>query len=477
MSDRPNFILLVGEDAGRYAGCYGDAVANTPNLDRLAAEGCRYDNAFSTSPVCAPSRSTLVMGKYAWSMGSHHMRSTLINPPRLFTHELRDAGYYVSWPTKLDFNFEPAEDFREDKDDWEGKLANGELGDRPFFLFKNFSVTHESTMWEAAKGGAGGHGGACLYREELLEKTPDVPRCDPASVRVPAYLPDTQGVREDIARFYDALTLMDMQVGNVLDALEASPYKDNTYVIYITDHGRGLIREKRWCYDAGVHLSCLMRGPGVIPGSSSDKLVSWVDFGPTFLSLAGVPVPDDYHGQVFFGDAKVAEREYVFHGRDRMDEAFDRTRSARDKRWHYIRNYHPELPWMQRNFYMERQNTTQIARQLNSEGKLTDSAALFLAESKPAEELYDAVNDPDMVKNLVADPAHAGELERLRKALDDNQAKFGDKADQSERELIGQGLVVNRLDDEYSSRIEPLPEGLNLGPFPLSILEREQLEK
>ncbi len=473
MSDRPNFILLIGEDAGRYAGCYGDPVARTPNLDRLAAEGCRYDNGFSTAPVCAPSRSTLVSGKHAWSIGSHHMRSTLTQPPRLFTHELRDAGYYVSWPTKLDFNFEPDADFREDADDWIDKLRHGELSDRPFFLYRNFGITHESTMWAEPQS----FGGARDEREKHLHTIAEAHRCDPSTVRVPAYLPDTPEVRADIARFYDALTLMDGQVGQVLDALEASPYRDNTVVIYLTDHGRGLIREKRWCYDAGVHLSLLIRWPnGIEAGSVSDELVSWVDVGPTILSLAGVDVPGDYQGQVFLGPARAGERACVFFGRDRMDEAFDRTRGARDRRWHYIRNDFPQLPWMQRNRYMEIQLTTQVAREMNARGELADSAAQFFADRKPPEELYDAQADPDMVRNLIDEPACAEHAQRLRAALVENIERFGDMGEFSERQLIERGVVVNRLDDEYRSRIGPLAEHLRIGPYPQPVLEREELE-
>lgn len=472
MSDRPNFILLIGEDAGRYAGCYGDPLARTPNLDRLAASGCRYDNAFSTAPVCAPSRSTLVSGKYAWSMGSHHMRSTLVTPPRLFTHELRDVGYYVSWPTKLDFNFEPTADFRDDAEDWTDKLRHGELSDRPFFLYRNFFVTHESTMW-AQPGEAGG--GAVVQRQKLTKEW-GIERCDPAKVRVPAYLADTPETRADIARFYDALAITDREVGQVLDALDASPYRDNTIVIYLTDHGRGLMREKRWCYDAGMHLSLLVRAPGVTEaGSASDRLVSWVDVGPTVLSLAGVDVPADYQGQVFFGPDTAAEREYVFAGRDRMDEALDRTRCVRDKQWHYIRNYFPQLPWMQRNKYMENMLTTQVMRKLNAAGELSGSQAVFMAHHKPAEELYDVAADPDMVNNLAADPAHAATVERMRGALNDNIAKFGDRAEQSERHLIEQGILTNRLDDEYRPRIAPLPPEQRLGGFEQTILEEGEL--
>ena len=140
-------MLLVGEDTGRLHGCYGHEIARTPAIDNLAKEGVLYKNAFSTAPVCAPSRSTLVTGKYAFSIGSHHMRSTLLNPPRLFTHELQDAGYHVNWANKTDFNFEPPADFANETKEWAEALASREYSDKPWFLYHNFGITHESTMW------------------------------------------------------------------------------------------------------------------------------------------------------------------------------------------------------------------------------------------------------------------------------------------------------------------------------------------
>ena len=456
----PNFILLVGEDVGLHLGCYGDPYASTPNLDRLAAAGRRYTHAFSTAPVCAPSRSCLVSGRYAFSMGSHHMRSKLCDAPRLFTHELRDAGYYVSWPTKLDFNFDPADDFADDREDWLERLRTGTLGDRPFFLFRNFGVTHESTMWPEPWDG----GGACASREAEMHRLGPGQRHDPADASVPAYLPDTPEVRADIARYYDALSIQDAQIGEVLDALEASPYADDTVVIYMSDHGRGLWREKRWCYGSGIHLPLLVRAPGITqPGAVVDELVSWVDVAPTVLSLAGAAVPKTYQGQVFLGPDRDEPREHVFAGRDRMDEAFDRVRVCRSQRWHYIRNHHPELPWAQRNRYMEHQLTTQAVRELGARGELGEAASQWLAPRKPAEELYDAHADPEMVHNLADQPEHAEVLASHRAALDRFVQQVGDLGELAESELIERSLVEDQL-TAYRERIELLPQRYRIGP-------------
>ena len=251
-SHRPNFLLIVGEDTGRRLGTYGDQNATTPNLDHLASQGCRYDNAFSTAPVCAPSRSALVSGQYQMKIGSHHMRSTLIDAPRTFTQELRDAGYYVSWPTKLDFNFEPRAGWRDDDDAWMKRLRAGNMPDQPWLGFVNIAVTHESSMWPSKEG---------------FEHPPAIH--DAAEVVVPAYLPDHQRVREDISRHYDNIAELDRQIGEILDALDASCEAANTAVIFLADHGRGLPREKRWCYPAGIHMPLLIRWPGRIAAGTA----------------------------------------------------------------------------------------------------------------------------------------------------------------------------------------------------------------
>jgi len=471
-SDHPNFILLIGEDTGRHLGCYGDPNGRTPHLDRLAAEGCRYDLAFSTAPVCAPSRSCLVTGRYAYSIGSHHMRSTLKRPPRLFTQELRDAGYFVNWWTKTDFNFDPPADFADDASDWTEPLRQGALPNQPFFLYRNFAVTHESTMW--AEPTSEGDRGAGAERESLEAQLPSDQRARPEDMIVPSYLPDTPEVRADLARYYTALMLQDRQVGEVLDALADSPFADSTVVIYLSDHGRGLVREKRWCYDAGVHLPLIVRGASagggregqLRPGAVSQELVSWVDLAPTVLSLAGVKIPEQYQGQAFLepgGQPVGAPRTYVFGGRDRMDEIYDRVRFCREKRFHYIRNFWPALPYAQRNRYMEHQQTTRQLRELHARGELSQQAAQWMAPAKPEEELYNAEDDPDMVHNLADDPNHEDELKHLRRALDAHLRDVDDLGKVSERELVDRGLVEDQI-ESYRQRVEPLPERYRIGP-------------
>ncbi len=459
---QPNILLLTAEDTGKHHGCYGEPYAYTPRIDALAAAGCRYDRMYSTYPVCAPSRSSFVTGQYPWSIGTHQMRSTLLNPPPLVTQTLREAGYFVSWPSKTDFNFTPPPQFADQtKGEWTQDLKAGRLPDQPFLLFHNFSVTHESTMWtsdfERSPGGA-------AERKQFLSLVPDSQRHQPDRAPVPPYLPDVPDVRGDIARYFDALSIQDAQVGQVLDALDASPYRDNTVVIYLGDHGRGLVREKRWCYAAGLNVPLIIRWPGKIqPGSFSTELVSGVDLAPTLLSIAGVAIPKNYQGQAILGASRSsAPRQYVFAGRDRMDETFDRVRVCRNDRFHYIRNYYPQLPYAQRNLYMEHQLTTRAMRELDAGGKFIGPTSLWMQRSKPPEELYDALSDPHMINNLAGQNEYAHVLTELRSALDDHIAAVGDLGAVPERELIARGLVEDRL-DEFRKRIAPLPAQYSVG--------------
>lgn len=448
--NQPNIIMIIGEDTGRYYGCYGDPVATTPNVDRLASEGCRYDNAYSTYPVCAPARSTIVTGQYPMKIATHQMRSTLINPPRLFTHELRNAGYYVNWFTKLDFNFEPTEGWCDDSEDWRDRLRAGEFNDRPFFLYKNISVTHESSMWPD-----GAETNTTNQFTKNLEMRPAALH-NPDDVPVPPYMPDVPEVRGDIARHYDNLKALDDEVGDILDALDASGQADNTIVMFLADHGRGLPREKRWPYTAGLQMPLIIRWPGNIePGSVEDRLVSWVDIAPTVLSFTGVPIPDDYDGQPFMGP-NAQSREYVFGGRDRMDEAYDLVRIVRDKQYHYQRNFFPKIPYAQRTRYMENMQTMQALRRLNTENKLQGAPARFMSGDRPAEELYDLTVDPFCTQNIADQPEHAEALQRLREQLDAFLKQVDDKGLYPERELIDQGLVEDRI-TAYRERVSPLP--------------------
>ena len=454
-----NILLLCGEDTGRHLGCYGDPLRRTPNLDCLAGEGRRYDNAFSHAPVCAPSRGSIVTGIEPCALGIHQMRSTRLNPPDLFTSELVRAGYEVLWPTKLDFNFEPPRHWRTGRRDWWEPNGPGLPTDRPFFAFRNVVCTHESRMWRPTEDDP-----------FVAERVPEADRVDSADVPIPPYFPDLPEVRTAIARYYDNLTAQDAAWGECLAALDRSGRANDTLVLYISDHGRGLPREKRYCYDAGLHLPLIARGPGVAAGTVSDELVSWIDLAPTILAAAGVEVPERMRGRNFL-DAAAPPRDFHFAGRDRMDEQYDCQRIARSKRWHYVRNYFPEIPPCRLNLYQEQGEAVVAIREAGAAGTVERPADVWLQPDKPAEELFDCDADPHTVRNVADDPANAAVLREHREALDAHLEQVGDWGAVPETAMVELGLVTDRRAD-YTKRLDDLrklPADLMPEPVPTSI--------
>jgi arylsulfatase A-like enzyme len=282
---RPNILWISCEDISPRLGCYGDAVARSPNLDRLADEGMLFKHVYTVAPVCAPNRSGIITAMYPTTIGTHHMRTThreeglptpysAVPPPyvKTFTEYLRAAGYYCTNNSKTDYQFAtPVTAW--DECGRKAHYRHRPDKDQPFFAVFNFTTTHESRNW------------------------PDPEETEPSGVEVPPYYPDTLTVRKDIARLYDNIAKMDQQAGETLKQLQEEGLADNTIVFFWSDHGDGLPRAKRWLYDSGTHVPMIIRWPGRIePGSVNEDLVSSIDLGPTVLSLAGVNVPAHMQG-------------------------------------------------------------------------------------------------------------------------------------------------------------------------------------
>ena len=416
--ERPNFLWISTEDTSPDLGCYGDAYAVTPNLDRLAAQGVRYTRVFTHAGVCAPSRSGIITGMYPTSIGTHNMRCQGVPPAEVkcFPEYLRAAGYYCTNNVKTDYQFNPpltAWDECSNRAHWRNRPAG-----KPFFAVINLTLTHESQIRNRTK--------AMLKR---LDSLGPGERHDPAKAVLPPYYPDTPIVRQDWAQYYDLLTLMDKQVKEILDQLEADGLAENTIVWFWGDHGRGLPRAKRWIYDSGLRVPLIVQIPekwrklampqhpdAVKPGTVNEDLIAFIDFAPTMLSLAGVDVPRHIQGRAFLGSQRAKPREYIFAARDRMDEAYDLIRAVRDKQYKYIRNYMWYLPRSQDINYMNEMPTMHEMRRLHGEGKLRGPQMQFFEPAKPVEELYDTVADPHEVKNLAGDPKYKDVLARMRRA-------------------------------------------------------------
>ncbi len=410
--EKPNILWITSEDNGPQLGAYGDDYADTPNIDGLAAKGMIYLNALSTAPVCAPARTTIISGMYPPCLGAEHMRSMTRLPSnmKMFPCYLRDAGYYCTNNSKEDYNLEKTGQVWDEssrKSHWRKRKPG-----QPFFSVFNFTVSHESQ----------------------LRKRPHTPVHDPAKVRVPAYHPDTPEVRRDWAQYYDKITEMDTQVGQILAQLKEDGLAENTIVFYYGDHGSGMPRSKRWPYNSGLHVPMIVHFPekykhlapkGYAPDGQSGRIVGFIDLAPTVLSLAGIEPPAHMQGLAFSGKYETSEPSFGYGFRGRMDERYDLVRSLRDKRYIYIRNFMPHKIYGQHIDYMFQTPTTQVWKKLYDEGKLEPPKTYFW-ETKPPEELYDLQNDPDEVNNLADSPDHKKILRKMRKAQKDLAIKICD---------------------------------------------------
>ena len=401
-SERPNILWIVSEDNSPLLGAYGDPYASTPNLDRLAERGIVYENAFATTPVCAPSRFTIITGLYGSAMGTENMRSTYPVPEfvRFFPKYLRDVGYYTTNNAKKDYNtVDQPEAWDESSDS--AHYSRRSPG-QPFFHVKNLHVTHESRLHDPI--------------DTLIH--------DPERAPVPPYHPATEAVKRDWAHYYDLVTRMDEQVGEILDELERSGEAENTIVFYYSDHGGAMPRGKRFIFESGLHIPLLVYFPEnyahlapdeVGEGGRTDRLVSFVDFGPTVLSLAGIEPPEFMHGSAFLGRFAAEPAEYVHTYRARMDERFDLVRAVRDKEYLYVHNYMPQRIYGQHLAYLWQAPSMQSWHESYLSGDLNQVQRRFF-EPKAVEELYDVSEDPHNINNLASDPQHRETLLRMRRA-------------------------------------------------------------
>lgn len=411
-AERPNIVWISCEDISPHLGCYGDPHALTPNLDQLATEGVRFSHAYMTAGVCAPCRSTIITGMYQNSIGTHHMRSTAKLPDWLtpFPLAMRQAGYYCTNNSKTDYQFnQPASgeiwDESSGRAHWKQAPA-----DQPFFAVFNFTGCHESGIASSSK-----------YRQVTRELT-DQQRQDAANLTtLPPYIPDTPACREDWKRNYELITAMDAWAGELIAELKSAGQYEETIIFFWSDHGVGLPRAKRWLYESGTHVPLIVRIPEKFrvagqaqPGSVNAELVSSVDFAPTVLKLAGLPLPAEAQGRAFFGSELSPPRKFIYGARDRMDERYDIIRAVRDQRYRYIRNFEPLKPYYQYMNTPEQGATMHAIRAAEAAGTLPKDAQQFSRGSKPVEELYDVQADPHEVHNLAGDPAYQAQLVAMR---------------------------------------------------------------
>ncbi len=416
-AEQPNILWIVSEDnSSHWIGCYGNEQAVTPRIDGLAKEGVLFEHAYSNAPVCAVARATILTGVYSPTLGTQHMRSRHPIPARYKPNVeyLRAAGYYCTNNSKTDYNFKGKDNSYWDESSGKAHYKNGPEG-KPFFAIFNLTVSHESSLFG--------------------DKAAEPKRLKPEEIDLPPYLPDLPEIRKDYARYHDRITETDGQIGKILDELEKKGLSENTIVIYTSDHGGILPRGKRYLEETGVKIPMVVRVPEKFKelspfeaGQRVTEPVAFIDFSPTFLSLAGIDIPKQMQGRAFLGTKRAApaddEMEFLFA--DRFDELYGMRRGLTNGKWKYIRNFNPHLPQAPYSFYQFGQPGWNAFRKAFDEGKLASEFASIWLPPALSEQLYDLSADPWETNNLAADPAHAEKLKTMRARLKETMKQATD---------------------------------------------------
>ena len=391
----------------------------------------------SPYPVCAPARSAIITGMYPSSIGTGNQRayhqkrkvrpdsesqldfpyysSKLAEAIKPFTQILRENGYYCTNNSKTDYNFkltDQAWDESSNHASWENRKK-----DQPFFAVFNFGVTHESSIWNRDK-------------KKL--------KVDPNILKVPPVFPDDSITRHALAVNYSNLIEMDIQMGKIIDRLKKENLYDNTYIFFYSDHGGPFPRHKRAIYETGTKVPFIVKFP---KGFKTDykrnnDMLSFIDFAPTILSIAGIDIPKIYQGKPFLGAKKsLKKRKYLFTASDRFDELTDRIRAVKSKRFKYVRNYNIEKPHALNVVYRTQMNLMKHLNELNKSNSLSDKQKLWFQVPKRPEEFYDLENDPFELNNLIEDEKFAPHINELKLQLDSWLKNINDLGGIPEKEL------------------------------------------
>jgi len=420
-ADLPNFVWLTSEDNSvHFSRIYSETGISMPAIEGLAEHGLIFEHAFSNAPVCSVARTTLLAGAYAPRIGTqYHRRSKLVPMPdngRMYPWYFQQAGYYTSNNSKTDYNV--VNDGGWDDSSPNAIWRNRQAG-QPFLHVQNTALTHESSLH---------------FSREEMEMTANKTTSD--SVTLFPYFPDTPTFRYTHARYLDNHVRVDNYFADYIAMLEEDGILDDTFIFYFGDHGGVLPRGKGYAYENGLHVPLVIYVPknwkhlvDADYGARIDGFVSFIDFAPTILNLAGIDIPPHMDGKPFLGAGvsmeEVNRRNEVFGYADRFDEKIDHVRALRKGNLKYIRNYQPFNVDALFNEYRYRMLAYAEWWDLYRAGSLDATQKQFF-EPRPAEQLFDLGDDPFETTNLAKDPVYADVLSEMRHKLNGRVKSIND---------------------------------------------------
>ena len=441
VEERPNIVFIIADDmAWDDSGAYGHPHIQTPNIDKLAKNGMRFDNAFLTTSSCSPSRTSIITGLYPHNTNAEQLHWPLPSENVTFVEKLKASGYWTAQAGKwhlgdsiknrfdlvtdvgtTGFQLSPTGEKTRQKGDGSGcenwvPVLKQRPQDQPFFLWLAAVDPHRP------------------YSEGIIDNPHSLD-----DVVLPPYFPDTSNVREDFAHYYNEITRLDEYVGRVIAELDSQGVSENTLVLFISDNGRPFPRDKTTLYDGGIKTPWIVKWPRKIkPNSASKSLVSSIDIAPTFLGLAGLEPLSTFEGMDFsplLTNSDTVIRNSIY-AEDHWHDYEDYTRAIRTKEYKYIRNFYTDLPnTPPADAFVG--DTFQNMLKLRAKGELTEAQMACFISQRPAEELYDVINDPYELANLAGNPDYEKNLMAMRSELKDI------------RQLTKDSLPTFRTPDEF----------------------------
>ncbi|WP_297086637.1 sulfatase [uncultured Draconibacterium sp.] len=462
--NKPNILWITIEDTSpQFIGCYGNTDARTPVIDKLAEEGVRFTNAFSTGTVCSPSRTAIITGVKTYHTGTGNHRSKYPVPDFMkgYPYYLQKQGYYTTNNAKTDYNVKNEQEYI--KEAWNESSNNAGWWNRkkgqPFFAVFNYADCHQSRTMSMSYD---------YYLKNVWDKLKSADRIREDEFEMPPIYRDSKAMRKQFARVYNSIKLTDNRIGELLERLDKDGLTDSTIIFFYADHGEGMPRGKTnginygyrvpfviWFPEMYKHLS-----PWGTGGVVSDELIDFSDLAPTLLSLVGEKIPDYMDGRPYLGNKRKKAVDHLVLSSDRSDNGIDMIRTVTDGRFVYSRNFMPFIPELRYIRYMEIGAIKQQMRTDLAEGKLNDLQSSLFAP-RQAEVLYDIDNDLWETKNLVNDEAYAGQLEKMRSLLEDEMLKTKDVMLLPEYEIAALSETTTAFEFRQNSKDFPVNEIYN----------------